>query len=630
MSNLTLRKSKHVLRNAYSCYKKRGDKLSPSNKSHFLDRLKELDAAILQKNKTRSSELAKNLQVEMKHFFPKTFINHTTELIIALLFALVVATLIRTLWFELYEIPTGSMRPTFEEQDHIIASKTTFGINIPFTTKHFIFEKDLVKRGDIVTFSVEDMEVQDPDTIYFYLFPGKRLLVKRCIGKPGDTLYFYGGKIYGIDKEGNDLKELLSNNWMSKIDHVPFISFDGRIKRGSTAKEFLITQTQETLGKLTVSSTGPIKALLYNGKEWITDDPKALFKPHDSIQTYSDYWGFKNFAMARILNESEVKKYSNFSPKDSYKGLLYLELFHTPSLSFPAPQLVKDEFGRVRPLLTPQSTLIPLEQEHLDRLMSNLYTARFVVSNGSARRYNPGSNPASPYDVPLPGIPDGTYEFYYGNAYKVHFGGILTLLPKEHPLYSKDLKIIQTLFNLGIDFNLLYAPRSKETFLYPQRFAYFNEEGLNVMGALLFSKEDPLLKQFDEKEMLRQNSSLNKKPYVAFRDYGAPLLEDGSIDKEFIKTFGLKVPEDMYFVLGDNYAMSADSRDFGFVPEGNLRGSPAFILWPVGSRFGLPSQPPMNIFTLPTMIIWGIFIVIMIVWYQVHRHRMNTSIFKNN
>ena len=38
------------------------------------------------------------------------------EMAVAIAIALVVATLVRQTWFELYEIPTGSMRPTLKKK----------------------------------------------------------------------------------------------------------------------------------------------------------------------------------------------------------------------------------------------------------------------------------------------------------------------------------------------------------------------------------------------------------------------------------------------------------------------------------------------------------------------------------
>lgn len=74
------------------------------------------------------------------------------------------------------------------------------------------------------------MDIHDVNTIYFYLFPGKKQFVKRLIGKPGDILYFYGGQIYGIDKDGNDISKELNPEFLSKIDHVPYIHLNGKME----------------------------------------------------------------------------------------------------------------------------------------------------------------------------------------------------------------------------------------------------------------------------------------------------------------------------------------------------------------------------------------------------------------
>lgn len=55
------------------------------------------------------------------------------------------------------------------------------------------------------------------------------------------------------------------------------------------------------------------------------------------------------------------------------------------------------------------------------------------------------------------------------------------------------------------------------------------------------------------------------------------------------------VPEDHYFMLGDNSAFSLDSRFFGAVPRRNLVGRSWFIFWPFSRRWGLPDrQPPVD------------------------------------
>src|SRR5581483_10917405 len=193
---------------AVRLYQQKQKILDPLAKSRIEWLLTELQAAILQKRAEEAKTLAKQIDQESLTLMPRSAKDKILGFIGSLALALFVAILIRQMWFEFYSIPTGSMRPTLKEGDYLVVSKTDYGINTPFRSGHFYLDPTLIERGSIVVWNGENMDMPDDSTMYFYVIPGKKQYIKRLIGKPGDTLYFYGGKIYGIDADGHDLKQL--------------------------------------------------------------------------------------------------------------------------------------------------------------------------------------------------------------------------------------------------------------------------------------------------------------------------------------------------------------------------------------------------------------------------------------
>ncbi|MCF7853011.1 MAG: signal peptidase I [Simkaniaceae bacterium] len=595
-----LNKSKSIFFHTLKLFRKKKKKLSLSARAEIHETLNTFQNSLSEKNIEASFNLAKKCELLTKLHMKKHFFDHVVELVFALIFALIVATVVRQMWFELYEIPSGSMRPTLLENDRLVVSKNQFCINVPLMLKHFLFEPEEVKRNGVFIFSGENMDIPNNHYNYFYIFPGYKQYVKRLMGKPGDTLYFYGGQIYGMDRDGNDITDLLQPKSLSHISHVPFINFEGDIKTPSPltkgiSSPVIFYQMNLPIAKLFASSFNQVKGeILYTAE-----------RSEKPVADYGDLWGFKNYGMAQILHED-----NNY----------ILELTHSPSIKHTV--IKKDYYGKFIPMLGTSKSYIQLNDALLKKIFQSLYTDRFVVKDGYMRRSSQVSPPIQKgvknYYPYLDGIPNGTYEFFDGKGYQVYWQGVRRELPANHPLMQYTPEKATLFFNIGMEFDTRFLPDSLYDVL-PARYAFFNHNALYLMGHEVISHDDPDMVKYVNRELERERESNGN--YVPFIDYGPPLTKEGKLDKDFIRQAGLKIPEGHYLALGDNYAMSADSRKFGFVPQENIRGVPDFIFWPVGSQFGLVNQPLYPLFTVSRLIIWGIAGVVFIIWAIVSRRR---------
>lgn len=101
--------------------------------------------------------------------------------------AVLIAVVIRTLLFQPFNIPSGSMKATLLVGDYLFVSKYSYGYShysVPFSPPLFsgrIFASE-PKRGDVVVFRLP----REDSTDY----------IKRVIGLPGDHIQMNGGLLY--------------------------------------------------------------------------------------------------------------------------------------------------------------------------------------------------------------------------------------------------------------------------------------------------------------------------------------------------------------------------------------------------------------------------------------------------
>ena len=107
----------------------------------------------------------------------------------ALLVALLLALVIRTFVVQAFKIPSESMLQTLLVGDHLLASKFSYGVKVPFTN-YYVYKGSDPQRGEIIIFEYPN----DPSVDY----------IKRIVGVPGDIIEVRNKQLF---RNGEAVKE---------------------------------------------------------------------------------------------------------------------------------------------------------------------------------------------------------------------------------------------------------------------------------------------------------------------------------------------------------------------------------------------------------------------------------------
>lgn len=141
----------------------------------------------------------------------------TREWADAIIFAVIAATMIRTLFIEAYVIPSASMESSLLIGDYLFVSKVNYGARLPMTPVAFPFAHHTmplintkaywdgielpyyrlpglsdIKKGDVVVFNYP----MDADSPLYRPVDKRENFIKRCQGTPGDTLSIVNAQVF--------------------------------------------------------------------------------------------------------------------------------------------------------------------------------------------------------------------------------------------------------------------------------------------------------------------------------------------------------------------------------------------------------------------------------------------------
>src|SRR5690606_18672479 len=100
---------------------------------------------------------------------------------------LLAAFVLRASVVEAFKIPSGSMIPTLAIKDHILVSKLSYGLRLPFMNET-VMQLSMPQRGDIVVFTRPDDELTAEDET-------ETNIIKRVIGLPGEIVEVRNTKV---------------------------------------------------------------------------------------------------------------------------------------------------------------------------------------------------------------------------------------------------------------------------------------------------------------------------------------------------------------------------------------------------------------------------------------------------
>ncbi|HET9627639.1 MAG TPA: signal peptidase I [Kofleriaceae bacterium] len=135
--------------------------------------VRDVDAALIANDGRRLRALLPPLDALVDEVVKHSEASITADYLQAILTAIVIAFALRLVVLEAFKIPSSSMYPTLEINDHIFVNKLLYGLRVPFTT-HQLASWRAPRRGEVIVF----VQPCQPDKDY----------IKRVIATEGQSV----------------------------------------------------------------------------------------------------------------------------------------------------------------------------------------------------------------------------------------------------------------------------------------------------------------------------------------------------------------------------------------------------------------------------------------------------------
>ena len=227
--------------------------------------------------------------------------------IAALLFAIVLATLVHTWFIQPMVVPTGSMENTIKIGDALFVEKVSYGVRVPFTPigipfSEFINRNAFVDKARLPYMRLPGWSKLKANDIVVFNYPADSLFdaidrkdayVKRLVGMPGDSIQYKEGELYVNGKAFIPKKDAL-------VQHRYSVMTKNMFSPELLYQEYGLLQNTDysVEGKSGENYVYIFKAL--------TEDMRKAFKANPSVTS-----------IERILSPEGKKEYGMGSVTDS-------------------------------------------------------------------------------------------------------------------------------------------------------------------------------------------------------------------------------------------------------------------------------------------------------------------------